>query len=100
VGPDAVLFVIARSPDGGPPLAAVRLPTRRFPVTFALGPGDLMAADRPFAGPMRISARVDSDGDPLTRGPGDLVGEIAGLIDDGQENLEIVLHPVEQSPDG
>jgi hypothetical protein len=99
VGPGAVLFVIARSPDGGPPMAAASLSTRRFPVSFSLGPSELMTADQPFAGPMRISARVDGDGDPLTRGPADLVGEIAGLVEPGQGDLEIVLHPVEQSPD-
>lgn len=99
VGPGAVLFVIARSPDGGPPLAAARLSTRRFPVSFSLGQRELMTADRPFAGPMRISARVDGDGDPLTQGPGDLVGEVAGLVDAGQGDLEIILHTVEPSPD-
>jgi len=96
VGPEAVLFVIARTPDGGPPLAAKRLSAGRFPVEFTLGAADLMGADRSFAGPLQISARVDGDGDPLTRGPGDLTGELAGLVDDGQQGLEIVLRPVDR----
>jgi hypothetical protein len=63
-------------------------------VPFTLGAADLMAADQPFAGPMRISASVDGDGDPLTQGPADLVGELAGLVNGGQDGLEIVLRRV------
>ena len=63
----AVLFVIARSQSGGPPLAVKRMSAGPFPLDFEIGPQDAMIAGRPFAGPILLSARIDADGDPLTR---------------------------------
>lgn len=76
----AVLFVIAR-PQGataGPPLAVVRIPDPVFPVDFEIGPSDVMIPSMRFAGPITLSARLDSDGNAMTRADGDLAsGEIA-----------------------
>ena len=32
----------------------------------------------PFEGPVLLSARLDADGEPLTRAPGDLQGRVPG----------------------
>ena len=37
---DALLFIIARSPGGGPPLAVKRIENPELPFRFAIGPDD------------------------------------------------------------
>ncbi len=74
VPPGAVLFVVARTAQSGPPLAVVRVADPSFPLRFSIGPGDRMIQSMPFAGDILLSARVDADGDAMTRSPGDLRG--------------------------
>lgn len=76
----AVLFVIARpqGATGGPPLAVVRIPDPVFPVDFEIGPDDVMIPTMRFAGPIALTARLDGDGNAMTRADSDLAsGEIA-----------------------
>lgn len=75
VPPGAVLFVVARTAKSGPPLAVVRVEAPSFPLVFSIGPDDRMIQSIPFAGDILISARVDADGNAMTRNPGDLQGE-------------------------
>ena len=86
------LFVIARGSAGGPPLAVKRLPPGPFPLRFVLGPGDVMMAGRPLEGEVSLAARLDRDGDPLTRGADDLVGAVDGSVRPGAGGLVIVLN--------
>lgn len=88
-----VLFVIARAPGGGPPLAVKRLPPGPFPLPFVLGPDDVMIPGRRFSGPITLTARLDADGDPLTRADHDLVAELDGPVQPGARGLELILHP-------
>lgn len=90
---EGVLFVIARGAAPGPPLAVARLAAGPFPLDFTLGPENVMVPGRPFAGAMKLSVRLDRDGDPLTRGADDLVGAAAGPVEPGQQGIEIVLAP-------
>ena len=90
-GSGVVLFVIARSGAGGPPLAVKRLPPGPFPLGFELGPGDVMIPGRPFAGPISLSARLDADGDPLTRGESDLSAALTEPVQPGARGLELIL---------
>jgi hypothetical protein len=69
-----VLYVIARTAQGGPPLAVSRIANPSFPMRFSIGPENRMNQSMPFAGEMRITFRVDSDGNAMTRNPGDLQG--------------------------
>ena len=72
VGPGALVFVTVR-PAGvtqGPPVAVKRLPAASFPLEFQIDASDSMMG-QPLPEHARIEARVDADGDPLTRGPGD-----------------------------
>jgi hypothetical protein len=87
----AVLFVIARSPQGGPPLAVKRLPAGPFPLEFEIGPQDAMVAGRPFAGPILLSARIDTDGDPMTRGGADLAALHETPLEPGARDVDLVL---------
>ena len=88
-----VLFVIARSGASGPPLAVRRLAPGPFPLEFEIGPEDAMIAGRPFVGPIQLTARLDADGDPLTRQPRDLVARLAEPVDPGAAGLRLVLAP-------
>lgn len=94
VPPGAVLFIIARRGGGGPPLAVKRIPAPRFPLDFALGPDDRMIEAMPFTGPLRITARVDADGDAASRAQGDLQGAAAGSFQPGAAGIEVVIDEV------
>ena len=69
-GKNGVLFVMARNPQGGPPVAVKRLQVAQFPVTFTLGQADSMMG-QPFPASFRLEARLDADGNPLTKTPND-----------------------------
>lgn len=85
------LFVIARGPEPGPPLAVKRLPAGPFPLEFSLGAGDVMIPGREFRGPIVLSARLDLDGNPLTREPGGLAAQLDAPVEPGTSDLELVL---------
>jgi tetratricopeptide (TPR) repeat protein len=90
VGPSAVVFVTVRESGttGGPPVAVKRLPAA-FPLRFAIGPGDSMMG-QPLPAHARLEARVDSDGDPLTRDAKDPKAQLDGVTA-GSSRLRLVL---------
>ncbi len=88
---DALLFIIARAPGGGPPLAVKRVENPELPFRFAIGPDDRMIEARPFAGPFTLSAWIDRDGNVMTRGSGDLEGSAGGTYGPGAAGVEIVI---------
>lgn len=94
VSDDAVLFLIARRGGAGPPLAVQRIGAPRFPLRFAIGPADRMIPSIPFEGPLQLSARLDGDGDAMSRNPGDLQGAADGGFSPGARNVSIVLDEV------
>jgi tetratricopeptide (TPR) repeat protein len=71
---NAILFVIAREAgfETGPPIAVKRVAAVNFPITVTLSEKDSMAGES-LPGLIRIDARVDSDGDPMTKDPRDPV---------------------------
>jgi cytochrome c-type biogenesis protein CcmH len=89
----AVLFVTARAAGqtAGPPAAAKRLPAAHFPVSFSLSAADsMLGAGQALPDKMRIEARLDSDGDPLTRPPTDPRAALDGVTL-GTTGLKLVL---------
>lgn len=87
-----VLFVIARRGEGpGPPLAVAQIPQPSFPQEFEIGPSNVMIPSLVFDGALRLSARLDSDGNATTRRPGDLTGAATGEFAPGSEGVEILL---------
>ncbi len=90
---DAMLFVIARRslPVGGPPLAVLRVPKPNFPLAFEIGQPQVMIPGMRFEGEIALSARLDSDGDAMTKLPGDLVGEITAPLPPGSSGVTLVL---------
>jgi len=74
VPPNAVVFLMARSPANGSLVAAKRISNPRFPLAFAIGSDDSMSAASEFEGPLLITVRIDADGNATTRDVGDLLG--------------------------
>lgn len=87
----AVLFVIARRSEQGPPLAVQRLTDPKLPMAFSIGPEDRMIQQMPFVGPITLSARLDADGNAMTRLPGDLQGSAPGSHEPGANGVAIVI---------
>ena len=93
-GGRSTLYIVARAAGagGGPPLAVKRIVGPTFPVSFSLGPGDVMMPGMAFEGPLDLSARLDRDGDPLTREPGEPAGAHEGNpVKPGARNVTIQL---------
>ena len=89
----SVLFIMARSGTavGGPPLAVARIPDPRFPLEFEIGPGQMMSADAKFEGEFTLTARLDLDGNAMSRLPGDLEGTVSGPVPAGSQAVVLVL---------
>jgi len=77
VASGASLFIFARSPDGGPPVAVLRESAAALPGEFRLSDANAMIAGRSLADfeTLSIVARISNSGQP-TQQPGDLFGEI------------------------
>lgn len=69
-GKTGVLYVMARNPLGGPPVAVKRLMVTSWPTTFILSQADSMMG-QPLPNTFRLEARLDSDGDAATKLPTD-----------------------------
>jgi hypothetical protein len=89
--PSGVLFLMARPAgrSGGPPLASKRLAARSFPLDFEIGPQDRMMGGE-WPARLSISARLDADGDPISKGPEDLLAP-AAEAEAGSSGLELAL---------
>lgn len=90
----AVLFIIARRGDSGPPLAVKRVADPSLPLDFTIGPEDRMIQAMPFTGPLQLSARMDADGNAMSRAPGDLEGRVQAAVSPGDRGVDLVLDEV------
>jgi cytochrome c-type biogenesis protein CcmH len=87
------LFVIARR-GMGPPLAVKRITAPTFPVSFALGPEDVMMQGTEFAGEVTLIARLKRDGRAGAASRGDLEGAAPQPVAVGTMNVRIALEAV------
>lgn len=85
------LYIIARPLDGGAPLAAAKAVEVKFPFNFRLDERNIMVGGPTEGMKLRIEAMLDSDGDPITKSPGDLFGRLEGDAVLGAENVVITL---------
>ena len=91
--PDQLLYIAARRKgQPGPPLAVKRINGASFPYTFELGAADAMMQGTSFEGDLEITARLDQDGDPMSRQPGDAFGTVDAHV--GQKGLTIKIDQV------
>ena len=94
IDPQAALFIIARSASGagGPPLAVKKIDRPTFPLDYSLSQENVMMQGMPFSGKLNISVRLDKDGNPTTRGAGDLTGEYRkNPAEPGTKNVDIAI---------
>jgi len=91
VAEGAVLFLIIRSGEAGPPTAVKRIASPRFPLEFSIGPEDRMVQTMPFQGPLTLTARLDGDGNATTREAGDLQGQLSESVDPGATGIALTL---------
>ncbi|MBC8132873.1 MAG: hypothetical protein H7X95_07815 [Deltaproteobacteria bacterium] len=81
VTPNDVVYLVARriadNPTARGSLVAVkRFSASSFPVEFTLGAADMMFKNGAFEGDLTLAARIDKDGDPMTRRKGDVFGTV------------------------
>jgi cytochrome c-type biogenesis protein CcmH len=76
LGPNAQLFIIARAPEGGPPVAVIRRPPSAVPGEFSLSDANAMIQGRSLAAypELAVVARLSRSGEPTAR-PGDWQAE-------------------------
>lgn len=76
LGPQAALFIFARAPGGGPPVAVIREPVSAVPGEFTLSDSNTMLPGQSLANYPELSlvARVSASGQP-TEQSGDLYAE-------------------------
>jgi cytochrome c-type biogenesis protein CcmH len=90
----ATLFIIARpaGADKAPPLAVRKIERPVFPLSYSLGAENVMMQGIPFTGSVAVVARLDKDGNPTTRQPGDLTGDYKkNPVAVSSQNIDIVL---------
>jgi cytochrome c-type biogenesis protein CcmH len=96
LGPAAQLFIIARAPEGGPPLAVIRRPPSAVPGEFSLSDADSMIQGRSLAAYPEITviARLSQSGQPTAQ-PGDWQAE-AVVRTGAAETVALVIDQVVQ----
>jgi cytochrome c-type biogenesis protein CcmH len=99
VDPNAALFIIARPAGGaaGPPLAVKKIDKPIFPLSYTLGQENVMMQGTPFTGKINLAVRLDKDGNPTTRGAGDMTGDYKrNPVDVGTKNADIIIDQLTQ----
>ncbi len=88
------IYVIARKAgQPGPPLAVSRIMELDFPLDFRLDNKNLMVPRFPSSDEtLIIEARLDRDGDPITKEPGDVYGFSAGPVKTGSDSVSVVMN--------
>jgi cytochrome c-type biogenesis protein CcmH len=84
LGPNAQLFIFARAPGGGPPLAVIRQPASAVPGEFTLSDANSMIPGRSLGAydELTLVARLSASGQPIEQ-PGDLFAQTVFRPQDG-----------------
>lgn len=92
-GKGTLVFIFARNAGaaGGPPAAVKRLTVDAFPLEFTLGEGDTMMG-LPFPDRVDLEARIDADGNAMTRDPSEPAAKLVG-VDAGTKGVVLRLVP-------
>ena len=80
--PKGVLYLVARRLSDNPTARGTLVAVKKFenatyPLSFTLGAADMPFQNGAFDGELSLSARIDQDGDPITRQKGDVFGNLA-----------------------
>jgi hypothetical protein len=91
----AILFISAKPINPatgeviGGPLAAERIDITELPVALKLTERNAMSAGTRLDGEVLIQARIDGDGDAISKEPGDITGEVRAKVPAGKLGLEL-----------
>lgn len=92
IKPGDTIYLIARDLTSNSMVAALRLAAPKdFPLPFVLSRANAMMGRASFAGRVHLTARVDKDGDPMSKNKGDVVGEVPQPVDIPSSNIVLVL---------
>lgn len=98
VKPGSVLFIIVRKDAGegqkGMLMASKKLEVggaNMFPLDYEIGPENVMMGGSALEGQVRVEARLDQDGDAISKQPGDLVGARAGAVAVGATGVDFAV---------
>lgn len=86
-----IMFVMARNAATGTLIAVSRVEVKEMPASFVLTGGGAMHGGSTLAGKVKVEARVDKDGDAMTKNPGDVIGESEDLVTVPAENVVLTL---------
>jgi len=92
------LFLIVRQDNNGQDgalLASKKIPVMgadMFPMDFEISAKDVMMPGAQLAGRVRVKARVDYDGDAMTKQKGDVVGAVPDAVDVGATGVVLKLN--------
>lgn len=92
----ATLFIMARieGMTAGPPVLVKRVNDVSLPYTFALEQGDLMMQAAALPERLSLQARLDQDGDAMSKVAGDIVGASKEGFKLGASGVEVSLDQV------
>ncbi|MCK6506107.1 hypothetical protein L6R53_22465 [Myxococcota bacterium] len=91
--PGAMVFIYARTAAEakGPPVAARKVPASSLPLDFQLGDADIMMQGVPWPDQVWVSARVDLDGNAMTREEGAPLATPIGPVSAPEAPVVLVL---------
>lgn len=87
---NAVLFIVAKT-RGGVPLAVRRIVNPQFPVSYALGPEDLLVPGTRPKEALRVEVQMNTHGNVGEPAKGDLEGAYRELVHPGQRGAHVVI---------
>lgn len=92
----ATLFIMARieGMTAGPPVLVKRVSDVTLPYSFTLAQGDLMMQAATLPERLSLQARLDQDGDAMTKVPGDITGASKEGFKIGASNVDVALDQV------
>ena len=95
IKPTDVLYIMARQAMGpgqaGRLVAVQRHSPVKLPLRYEVSAKNLMMPGVPFAGPFIVRARLDRDGDPMTKGADDLYAEFNKSVANGDTAIHLNL---------
>lgn len=98
IKPTDVLFLMARECGAdctkpGRLIAVQRHEKLTLPLSFKLGAENVMMPGTPFTGPFLVQARIDRDGDAMTKDANDLFAEVTTGVKPGQTGVTLAVAP-------
>jgi hypothetical protein len=92
------LFIMVRRDAGegkkGMMLAAKKVAVtgpQLFPLKYSMTGRDVMMQGTVLSGAIRVEARIDADGDAISKQPGDVTGKVGGVRKVGDKAVDFVL---------